>query len=181
MVFLEHGRVVEAHAVVAPAPAAPGIFLQQPQTRRGFAGVGQGHPRALQLSHQSGRGGSDTGQPHRQVEGGAFPSHQSRRWTIEVQEHLARYHRLPIGHQQLDRHGRIQQLKERFHQHTAAENAGLLGDPRAPTAHPYQGCSREITPAQVFAEPGLQGGPEGRVGDQRGSASGLHQGRWWAR
>ena len=181
MVFLEHGRVVEAHAVGAPAPAAPGIFLQQPQTRGGFAGVGQGHAHALQLSHQKGRGGSDPGQPHRQVEGGAFPRHQRRRWTVESQERLARHHRLPIGHQQLDRHGRIQQLKQRFHQHTPAENAGLLGDPRAPTAGPNQGWSREITPAHIFAEPGPQRRLKGGIGDQRGSANRLHQGRWWAR
>eukprot|EP01036_Dinobryon_divergens_P046292 gene46292-61911_t len=145
----------------APVPAGGGAPLQRRRRR------GQNHNRPLDPRPRHGQVPAVIDQPVLLLERPVVllvdddqlqvrEGKEKRRPRPDHDVAAARHHRLPIGHQQLDRHGRIQQLKQRFHQHTPAENAGLLGDPRAPTAHPNQGWSREITPAHIFAEPGPQ-------------------------
>ena len=154
MVFLEHGRVIEAEAMVEATAAAHRVFLQQPQPRRGLAGVGQAHARARQLGHEGGGGGGDAGEAHGQVQGGAFARHQGRCRPIELQQALARLHLLALGHQQPHLHLPIEQPEQRLHQHSPTKDTGLLGNPVGAGGLAHQGRGREVTAPQVFSQPG---------------------------
>ena len=84
------------------APATThGVFLPDPQPGGGFSGVDQLGARSFQLRHQGGGGRSDTGKPHRQIEGRALPRHQRRRRARHAEQPLAGAHPLAIRHQAL--------------------------------------------------------------------------------
>ena len=142
--------------MVAAAPAAHGVLFKSAQTRRGFAGVGKAHARALELGHQGGGGGGNAGKTHRQVEGRALAGHQGSGPTLQLQQALACHHRLTISHQQLQPQRRIQQAKQRLHQHPAAKHPWRLGQPVGPAMTTSQGRSREIAAANIFCQPGAQ-------------------------
>ena len=168
MVFLEHGRIIEAEAVVHAAAAANGVLLQQPQAGGGFAGIGQPHAAAGQLGHQRCRGGGDAGEAHGQVEGGAFARHQGGGAALQAEQPLAGPHRFPIGHQQAHFHGRIEQAKQGLHQHPTAEQSLRLGDPGRPGGAAGQGRRAEVAAAQVFGQPGPQQGLQQRSAKREG-------------
>ena len=153
MVFLEHGGIVEAEAMVEATPTAHGVLLQNPQARRGLAGVRQADAAARQLLHQRRRGGGDPRQPHRQVQGGALPRHQGRGTARQLQQPLTGVDRLAIGHQQGELQLRIQQTEQGAHHHAPAKHPVLLGHPMGPARAARQGGGAEVTAAQVFCQP----------------------------
>ena len=72
VVVLDHGAVVEAHAVVGAAAIGNGLFFEQSVARGGFAGVEDGGGSvADELDVVRGEGG-DAAEALEEVEGGAF-------------------------------------------------------------------------------------------------------------
>ena len=162
MVLLEHGRVIQPHAVVDAAAAAHRVFLQQTKPRGGLAGVGQTHTGALKLGHQCSGGGGNAREAHGQVQGGAFPSHQSLGRPLQLQQAVPDLNGVAVLPQQAKAHPGIQTLEQALHQRTTTEPARLFGDPMGLTLLALQGSRRQITAADVFRQPGLQGSGECR-------------------
>ena len=128
----------------------------------GAAGVGQTHTRALKLGHQCGGVGGNAREPHGQVQGGAFPGHQSRGRPLQLQQAVTGLNSVTVLTQQPKAHRGIQPLKQALHQWPTTKPTRLFGDPMGLTLLALQGSRRQITTADVFRQPGLQGSAECR-------------------
>ena len=88
VVFFEHRRIIQAHAVVDATTTTHGIFFEQAQPRCGLSRIGQSNPSAVQLRHQLAGRRCDPRKAHRQVEGCALPGHKRCGWALKLQQAL---------------------------------------------------------------------------------------------
>ena len=139
VVFFQHRGVIQAHAVVDATTTTHGVFLEQPQPRRGLACVGQSNPCAVQLGHQLARRSRNPREAHCQIESGSLSSHQCGGWALKLQQALPSLHRLPVRHQQLNLAGWIKAEEQLLDQWASAKAARLFRHPVRRPVLPLQG------------------------------------------
>jgi len=102
MIVLDEHQVIETDAMIAPAPASHGVFLEAPPAGCGFARVENLRVRVFDGVHELRGERGDAGKPLHKIQRDAFSGENRARWTGNLQQRFAVVHALAVSDENFD-------------------------------------------------------------------------------
>ena len=167
VVLFDEDAVEQADAVVAPAAAAHGVLLREPQPRNGLARVEERAACAGELLDVAARRGRRGGQRLQEVESGALAGEQRARRAVGLEQQRAGRQPLAVDGVPAQAELWVELAEHRIRERGAAQHRRLArDDARAAACASRHELRREVAAAEVLGQGARDGGLD--VGGQGG-------------